>query len=151
MRAAGSHAPRAPWRALALLLPPLALMGLIWFLSSRSDLGGSDGWLGLVLRKGAHMTEFGLLAVLWARALRALWSARPRVACAGGATIALAWAVVDELHQTTVPGRHGTPVDVLIDSAGIVLGTLLLAAAWRWRAAQGRPPRGPRASRARRR
>ncbi|MDX8150346.1 VanZ family protein [Patulibacter brassicae] len=151
MRAAGSHAPRAPWRACALLLPPLALMGVIWFLSSRSDLGGSGGWLGLVLRKGAHMTEFGLLAVLWARALRALWTPRAPVALVGGAAIALAWAITDELHQATVPGRHGTPVDVLIDGGGIVVGTLLLAVVWRRWAAPRRPGRGLRASRAPRR
>ena len=32
--------------------------------------------------------------------------------------ITLAYVVTDEFHQTFVEGRHGTPVDVLIDAAG---------------------------------
>ena len=35
------------------------------------------------------------------------------------AAISLAYAVTDEIHQTFIEGRHGTPVDVVIDSVGI--------------------------------
>lgn len=35
-------------------------------------------------------------------------------------------AALDEFHQSFVPGRCGTPVDVLIDSIGIVIGCTLL-------------------------
>ena len=45
-------------------------MGLIFFLSAQPDLSsGLEGW-DTILRKGAHMTEYGLLAILWWRALR---------------------------------------------------------------------------------
>jgi len=47
-------------------------------------------------------------AVRFAPPLIFFLSARPPVA-----------VVVDEYHQTFGHGRHGTPVDVLIDSAGI--------------------------------
>ena len=40
------------------------------------------------------------------------------------ALIAIGYAITDELHQTTVEGRHGSPVDVLIDSAGVALAML---------------------------
>jgi VanZ family protein len=33
--------------------------------------------------------------------------------------ITLAYAAGDEFHQSFVDGRHGTPVDVLIDAAGV--------------------------------
>ena len=36
--------------------------------------------------------------------------------------------VVDEIHQTSVEGRHGTPGDVAIDAAGVVLTWLLFRA-----------------------
>ena len=35
--------------------------------------------------------------------------------------ISARYAATDEFHQTFVDGRTGTPVDVLIDSAGIAI------------------------------
>ena len=35
--------------------------------------------------------------------------------------LAIAYAVTDEYHQTFVHGRHGSPVDWAIDSAGAAL------------------------------
>ncbi len=98
--------------------PPLALMALIFALSAQPDLGTDLGVVDLVGRKLVHMTEYGLLFVLWLRALgwRAPWAA---------AAIALGYAATDELHQTFVHGRHGTPVDVLIDATGIAIAALL--------------------------
>jgi VanZ family protein len=43
--------------------------------------------------------------------------------------LASAYAVTDEFHQTFVEGRHGTPVDWLIDSAGAGLVALRLGRA----------------------
>ena len=39
--------------------------------------------------------------------------------------IAVIYAGSDELHQTFVGGRSGRPLDVLIDSIGIVLAVLI--------------------------
>jgi hypothetical protein len=92
--------------------PPLALMGLIFLLSAQADLSSGLGLIDLVGRKIIHATQFGLLWWLWLRALnfRMPWLA---------AAIAIGYAVSDEYHQTFVPGRHGTPIDVLIDAAGV--------------------------------
>jgi VanZ family protein len=35
-------------------------------------------------------------------------------------------AVLDEIHQAFVPGRTGTPVDVMIDAVGIALAAWLI-------------------------
>ena len=43
--------------------------------------------------------------------------------------IAIGYAITDELHQTTVDGRVGSPVDVLIDAAGVALAILARAPA----------------------
>jgi VanZ family protein len=96
------------------LAPPLALMALIFWLSAQPHLGTGLGVWDTILRKGAHMTEYGLLWWLWWRAL----GFRHGVAAAA---IALAYAASDELHQHFVAGRHGTPVDVVIDAAGIAI------------------------------
>lgn len=122
--------PRTPLRRLARALdpwaPPLALMGVIFYLSAQPDLSSGLGTIDLVGRKFVHAAEFGLLAFLWWRVLRTL-TTRQRALIAAFA-MAVAYAATDELHQTFVDGRHGSPVDVLIDSAGAGLAALL---AWR--------------------
>ena len=110
--------------ALALWAPPLALMAVIFALSAQPDLNSGLGTVDLVLRKLAHMAEYGLLAFLWWRPLRELVAGRAAVAAA--AAIALLYAVSDEFHQSFVEGRHGTPLDVLIDAVGIAAVALVL-------------------------
>ena len=94
--------------------PPLLLMALIFFLSAQPDLNSGLGSWDLILRKLAHMAEYGLLWFLW---WRALGYGNPLVPAA----IAIGYAITDELHQTTVDGRHGSPLDVLIDAIGVAL------------------------------
>jgi VanZ family protein len=107
-------------------VPPLLLMAVIFALSAQPDLGTGLGTWDTILRKAAHMAEFGLLWWLWARALgHRGWAA----------VIAVAYAISDELHQTTVEGRHGSPVDVLIDSAGVAIAIAVTRARRRARAA----------------
>ena len=99
--------------------PPLLLMALIFFLSAQPDLSSGLGTWDTVLRKGAHMVEYGVLWFLWWRAL-GYGSPAPAIA------ITLLWAASDEFHQSFVEGRHGTPWDVAIDAAGV--GVAVLAA-----------------------
>ena len=100
--------------ALGRFAPPLALMAVIFALSAQPDLNSGLGWIDLVARKAAHMAEFGLLWLLWHRALR--WRL-PWLAAA----IAVVYAVSDEIHQHFVSGRVGSPLDVAIDAAGVAL------------------------------
>jgi VanZ family protein len=106
-----------PW------IPVVLWAGVIFGLSSIPDLGtGLGGW-DLVLRKLAHATEFGLLAVLLYRALL-----RAPLAL----LVASAYAATDELHQAFVRGRQASPRDWAIDTAGVAIG-LGLALLWRRR------------------
>ena len=50
-------------------VPPLAVMALIFYLSHQPSLGTGLGVWDLILRKGAHITVFGLLCLAWNRAL----------------------------------------------------------------------------------
>jgi hypothetical protein len=101
--------------------PPVALMALIFALSAQPDLNSGLGSWDTVLRKGAHMAEFGLLWLLWWRAL-GYGHPLPSV------VITLAYAASDELHQSFVDGRVGSPVDVAIDAAGVGLAGALVVA-----------------------
>src|SRR3712207_3497591 len=102
---------------LSLWTPPLALMAVVLGLSAQPDLSSGLGTADLILRKIAHMAEYGLLVFLWWRALRTVTSARAALIAA--VAIGLLYAASDELHQSFVEGRHGTPVDVLIDAVGM--------------------------------
>jgi len=99
-------------------VPPIALMGVIFFLSAQPDLNSGLGTLDTILRKGAHMLEFGLLWALW-------WRAFGYRGAGWAALIALAYAVTDEYHQSFVAGRVGSPVDVLVDAVGVGLAVLI--------------------------
>src|SRR5919199_99788 len=102
---------------LAVWAPPLALMALIYVLSDQPDLSTGLGVWDFIARKVVHMSEYALLCFLWWRALRTLAPARAAVALAF--CVSLAYAGIDELHQRSVHGRHGTPVDVAIDAVGM--------------------------------
>jgi VanZ family protein len=71
-----------------------------------------------VLRKAAHLTEYAILGALLVRALQST----PLALLAGSA-----YAVTDEVHQVFVSGRHGSPLDWLIDTIGVAAGVLVLA------------------------
>jgi VanZ like family len=122
----GSMASRtvSPARVASLLLPPLAVMALIFFLSDQPS-SGHHTPIEVVLRKLAHVTEYTALTLCWWRALRGLGVSREnRIAIVLAFAIALAYSAGDEFHQTFVSGRHGTPVDVLIDAVGMTLAAI---------------------------
>lgn len=103
--------------------PPLALMAVIFFFSAQPSLDSGLGVIDHVGRKLVHATEYALLCLLWWRALRTVMD-RVR-ALPVAFVIAAVYAVTDEYHQTFTPGRHGTPVDVVIDACGAGLFALL--------------------------
>jgi VanZ family protein len=91
-----------------------------------------------LLRKGAHFTEYAILAALTGWALPA---GRPRWWLAWA--IATAYAATDELHQAFVPNRGPAAFDVGIDSTGAATASLLLAVATRrWGRREAAGPRG---------
>ena len=107
---------------LYLWLPVVAWMGLIFYLSAQPDLPTPDaGWLQLVISSAAHIFLFGVLAMLWARAL-----GQQRFAWLFALTLALLYALSDEFHQAFVPGRHPDPWDLACDALGAALGL------WGW-------------------
>ena len=104
--------------------PPIALMAIIFVLSAQPDLSTGLGVWDYVARKIVHMAEYGLLWFLWWRALRELVPIHKAIAFAF--CVSVAYAVTDEFHQTFVHGRHGTPIDVGIDTLGMAIACLIL-------------------------
>ena len=104
-------------------LPVLVWAAVIFVFSSIPDLGtGLGGW-DLVLRKLAHTAEYAILGALLVRATARAWPAFG---------LGVLYAASDEIHQTFVLGRHGSPVDVAIDAVGVAVGIAL------WQSARAR-------------
>jgi VanZ family protein len=109
-----------PW------LPPLLLMGVIFFFSAQPSLDSGLGVVDLIGRKLVHFLEYALLCFLWWRGFATVTG--PGRAALAAFLVASGYAATDELHQAMVEGRTGTPVDWAIDSAGAGLAALWLRA-----------------------
>lgn len=117
-------------RRLLLEWLPIGLWAaLIFWFSAQPDLRfASQDSLDFIVRKSGHMFVFGVLAVLlW----HALWSAGLRWSIVWAWLGAALYAASDELHQSFTVGRHPSPVDVGIDSAGALIGLVAAVVALR--------------------
>lgn len=74
------------------------------------------------IRKAAHFSAYMLLGVF---AFLALKNSFQKVHFLVVLNICVFYALTDEVHQTYIPGRSGEVRDVLIDSAGALLGISL--------------------------
>jgi hypothetical protein len=76
----------------------------------------------VAIRKGMHVAEFALLAVLWYRGLawgRPGWQPRTALAAFG---LSVLCAGLDEVHQAFVATRTANLLDVAWDTAGALCG-----------------------------
>ncbi len=118
LRAAGALLLGLP-RALLWVLP-VAWMGLIWRLSAQTFEPAEPSFAYSVVSNLAHAPLFGVLALL----LAALLVPRPvREPADLGRPRALlvlllvcAYGLFDEWHQSRVPGRDASPLDVVTDA-----------------------------------
>jgi VanZ family protein len=113
-------------RRVDLWLPPLLLMGLIWFFSAQPSLDSGLGWIDTAGRKLIHFGEYALLSFLWWRLFRT--SMPNRRAALAALLVSSLYAATDEVHQSFVDGRHGTPVDWAIDTAGAAAAAFAVTA-----------------------
>ena len=95
-------------------------MGVIFAFSSRPGytLPNYGGW-DVIVKKGAHVTEYAILGFLTARAfygsqnrnLQSHWFVV-------GLALVVVYALLDEYHQSFVPGRTASIFDSMIDIVG---------------------------------
>jgi VanZ family protein len=104
-------------------IPALVLMTVIFIASATASTDlPSYGYWDTLVKKGAHMTGYALLA-------SSIWYGfgfeRKKAWTSG--LLALAYAVSDEFHQSFTPGRHPALMDVLLfDGGGAALGVIVL-------------------------
>ncbi len=136
-------------------LPPILWMTAITIFSTDIFAGGNTGsllWtifhrifpnmteeqfqpIHFLIRKAAHLTEFGILALLLYRAIRSGSVERWRWSWAVYTlAIVIVFALLDEYHQTFTRNRVGSIYDSLTDISG---GLTALLSLWLWRRMKG--------------
>jgi len=118
-------------------LPVFFWMGLIFFFSARpTPIVSEIDWRDFIFKKTIHLIEYGILFVLFYRALKNTSGANLKEIVIYSFILTFFYAVTDEFHQTFVHGRTGTVRDILIDffGAGIAWGGI-------WRYLPKAPPK----------
>ena len=71
-----------------------------------------------------HFAEYSILGFLLFRSIASdeLLTFHPFY---GSLLIGISFAILDEFHQSFVPGRHMSSIDILFDSLGILFGAFL--------------------------
>jgi VanZ family protein len=111
------HSITRPIPALAALI----WMGVIFALSSRSTIPVPFGLTTELTSIAGHFVMYAVLAVLLWWAIEPLDLSAPgrfALALAG----AVAYGLTDEWHQSFVPGRDASLIDILVDSIGALCG-----------------------------
>ena len=86
---------------------------------------GVPAFVEFFVRKGAHLAVYFILGCLVFRLLR-VWKKRPAVWLMGQTVLfCLAFAVSDEIHQSFTPQRTPMFADVLLDTAGALMGAFV--------------------------
>lgn len=126
---------------IGLWLPLMAWMALI-FLFSTDLFSGSEtasvilpilgfifGWvfpdqfldtIHFLIRKGAHFAEYGVLGLLWYRAVNPTLRNWRLKAALWAFFLSSLYAATDEFHQAFTMTRDGKIADVIVDSSGVL-------------------------------
>lgn len=81
------------------------------------------------IRKTAHATEYAILGMLLCGSIYEKEKQR-RMKTIFPWIIGTLYAATDEFHQLFVPGRSGQITDVMLDSAGVLVGVFLIYIIW---------------------
>jgi VanZ family protein len=105
-------------------------MAGIFCLSSVPDQGAANDtlnpltWISPNVQNFLHLPVYGGLASLWFWALRH-WIAEADYKYVLALILTLGYGLLDEWHQTFVPGRYGSLTDVGFNIIGALIGLLI--------------------------
>lgn len=88
---------------------------------------GVAGFVEFIIRKSTHFLTFAALTLMFYRVFRSRFS--PAISFPWSGLLAVLTAILDEWHQTFTPNRTGMVTDVLLDTTGVSM-MLLMIAAW---------------------
>ena len=95
-------------------------MGLIFYLSSISNFKVPDRWINSISSSIAHFIEFFILCMLLFRAIKksTQWEIKKIIVVSW--IFSVIYAFLDEFHQSFVPGRFPSLMDIFVDTLGIL-------------------------------
>jgi VanZ family protein len=101
---------------------------LRWFKPDISDMAIAQ--IQFIVRKMAHVSEYAILAMLIWRAIRrgTGWRLGMSILFFVVWVVCAILAASDEFHQSFVPSRSASPIDVMIDISGALVGLAICVA-----------------------
>ena len=109
-------------------LPPLLWAVVIFLFSSHPTKGVSEiHWQDFIVKKSAHIIEYGILALL---IYRGLINSKVSKLHAGIAAIltSFIYGATDEFHQMFTPGREPTVRDIIIHN---IMKSIIIYLIWK--------------------
>ena len=114
---------------------PIILMIVIFIFSSEGTASSARSlpladflrvpeWL---VRKAAHILAFATLGALWYNVFKNHSRITPAFRGFLPLALAIAYAIIDEFHQSLIPGRSGLVSDVLLDALSALAGIIIFA------------------------
>ncbi|KON66904.1 VanZ family protein [Peribacillus butanolivorans] len=107
---------------LVLTLLPFLYMIAIWTMSSLPDdviLDIPSSSTDRFIKEALHLVEFAILYILFVSALAANQKLKPTLSLLA-ALVAGLYGIVDEYHQSFIPYRSATLIDVIKDIIGVL-------------------------------
>lgn len=100
-------------------LPPVLWAAVIFTLSSIPQIKVSHFFVwDFALKKLAHISEYAILFTLVFRATNRKWIQ--------SFTLTMLYAVSDEFHQSFIPGRSPTVIDLGLDLSGVNIASYII-------------------------
>lgn len=116
--------------------PPLVWAAVIFLFSSITTASTSEiYWQDFIVKKLAHIVEYGIFAVLIYRALLGT-NHKKSTAAFLSVLIAILYGATDEYHQSFTPGREPRARDVVFDTIGAGIFVW-----WIWKSLPKTPPK----------
>jgi len=110
-------------------IPVLLWMGVIFSFSEfPTKQAGGIYWVDFIIKKTAHVVEYGILTILSYRAFLSK-NVKHRNAALWAILISVLYGVSDEFHQGFTPGREPHIRDVFFDTIGSLLA---IYGVWNW-------------------
>lgn len=117
------------------VLPMIAWMAVIFAMSAQSQVPEAPGLGAEFTAIAGHAIAYGVLALLILFAISSWWAVSSKTVLIA-ILLTVAYGVSDEFHQSFVPGRDPSAIDLVIDAIGATVASLiywLVATAERWR------------------
>ena len=117
-------------------IPAIIIILIIWYWSDIPGLKSEyTPIIDFFLRKGAHILEYALLylALFWAFLPQSIFTLSLNqfdLVHIQSFIIGFMATLLDEWHQTWVPGREGKPLDIGFDILGFLFAYILIWSIW---------------------